>query len=280
MPLQLRGLLDDAPASGSVDEVVRAHQAHRRARYVDLVGSLVVTDSTLPLPVSAGSPEVVLVVSGGAGAVEPAVTWATRDDTLTLRGVQVAVRESDAGDLAPNARRIVTAADSLVASGALDEEVPLYVEPPAWHGGAPSASWLSALDEVAAVDQRLALRLEGTEGAPSSAQVAAWIAAALDRELCFRCTAGPQHAVRRRDPVTGADRHGFLNVLVATRASLDGAATDDVAALLEQTDGEELLAATDETALASARRWFVSCDSGDIPGAVRELTELRLLAGV
>ena len=287
VPPQLHGLLDDAAPStgtGSVGDALRAHDEHRRSAYADLVGPLVVADSTLPeLVVQAAAPprpgglEVLVVVSGGAGAVQPAVAWAARDGVLALRGLQVAVRESDAGDLAPNARRIVTAVDSLVVSGALDEEVPVYVQPPRWHGSQPSASWLAALDEVAAMDHRLALRAGGPDDSATGVELAICIAAALDRELPFRCTPGPDHAVRQRDPATGSEQHGFLNVLLATRAGLDGAGTADVAAVLEETDADVLLSTADEPGLASARRWFVSSGSGDLPQAAGELSDLGLL---
>jgi hypothetical protein len=169
--------------------------------------------------------------------------------------------------------------DRLVASGALDEDVPVYVQPPPWRGGEPSASWLSALDEVAAMDQRLALHADAGGDLPTAVGLAVCIEAALDRELPFRCTPGPVGAVGHRDPATGSAHPGFLNVLVATRASLDGAGTADVAAVLEETDVDVLLSTADETALASARRWFVSSGSGDLLGAARELTHLGFLAG-
>jgi len=224
--------------------------------------------------------DVIVVVSGGAGALKPAVTWATRDGRLALRGLEIAIRESDAGDLAPNARRIVAAVDGLVASGSLDDEVPVYVEPPRLYGAGPTASWLAALDEVAAMDHRLKLRTGGVQADafPSSDELAACIGAALDRELRFKCTAGLHHAVRHRAPDTGFEHHGFLNVLSATRASLDGAGLSDVAAVLEETDADALVGPTGEAGLASARRWFTSFGSCSVLDPVRDLTALGMLS--
>ena len=78
--------------------------------------------------------------------------------------------------------------------------------------------WEAAADEVAAAELRLKFRTGGVEAHlfPSADQVVSWIDAALDRELRFKCTAGLHNAVRHRDPDTGFEHHGFLNVLVAT----------------------------------------------------------------
>src|SRR4029079_18111835 len=95
---------------------------------------------------------------------------------------------------------------------------------------------------------------------PSVSRLAVCIEAALDRELPFKCTAGLHNAVRHRDPETGFEHHGFLNILLATRSSLDGGGTEEVARVLEQADGaalaERVLADPDEA--ARTRRWFTS----------------------
>jgi hypothetical protein len=290
VPPFLCGLIDDAavfpPGNAPLDEALRSHLEHRAAPYGDLVGPLVVRDSDLPrladlAAVDApGHPlQVAVVVSGGAGAVEPAVTWAARSEHLELVAVEVAIRESDAGDLAPNARRIVTAVDGLLSAGLLAEDVAVYVEPPPLHGADPSTSWLSALDEVAAVEHRLKLRTGGpdADSVPSAQELAVGIGAALDRELAFKCTAGLHRAVRHHDAGTGLEQHGFLNVLLASRASLDGAGPADVAAVLEERDGATMVADLDGDALTSARRWFRYFGSCSVVDPLRDLTSLGLL---
>jgi hypothetical protein len=279
LPSYVRDLVDDAaifpPGNAPLDEAVAAHRRHRDSSYAAMVGPFVVSDPRLPeLGKLLREPlEVIVVVTGGAGAIEPAVTWASRTEGVALAGVEVAMRESDAGDLAPNARRIITAVDQLRL------DVPLSVEVPRLHGAEPSASWLGALDELAAVDHRLKLRTGGLdEGAfPSPHELATCIVAALDRELRFKCTAGLHHAVRHTDPQTGVDQHGFLNVLLATRASLDGAGVDDVAAVLETRDGAALTRDLDADALTSARRWFTSFGSCSVLGPLDDLTKLGLV---
>jgi len=303
LPSYVHDLVDDAaifpPGNAPLDEAVAAHRHHQASSYAGLVGPFVISDARLAElgevvslrdASSLGSSgratgsttrddrddlDVIVVVTGGAGAIEPAVTWASRTEGLALAGLEVAMRESDAGDLAPNARRIVTAVDQL----GLD--VPVSVEVPRLYGADPSASWLGALDELAAVDHRLKLRTGGLEvdAFPSPHELGTCIAAALDRELRFKCTAGLHHAVRHTDPQTGFDHHGFLNVLLATRASLDGAGVDDVAAVLDTRDGAALTRDLDADALTSARRWFTSFGSCSVLDPLDDLTKLGLVTG-
>jgi hypothetical protein len=64
---------------------------------------------------------------------------------------------------------------------------------------------------------------------PSITKLATFIRACRDADVPFKATAGLHHPVRRDD------EHGFLNLLAA-------AASDDVEAMLESEDPEELLA--------------------------------------
>ena len=102
------------------------------------------------------------------------------------------------------------------------------------------------------------LRTGGATGDsfPSSGELAACIAAALDRELPFKCTAGLHNALRHRDDESGFEHHGFLNVLLATRASIDE---------------------TGSGGLVSARRWFTSFGSCSVLEPLQDLVELDLL---
>jgi len=290
VPEPFQRLVDDAaifpPGNAPLPEAVEAHDGHGDSEHADLVGPFVVDDVRLPrlgeLTQGRADPlAVTVVVTGGAGAIGPAATWAARTESLTLRGLEVALR--DEADLAHNARRVVTAVDQLVTDGVVDEELPVYVEPPALRGRQPSPTWLAALDEVAAMDHRLKFRTGGADADafPSAADLAACIGAALDRELRFKCTAGLHNAVRHRDPATGFEHHGFLNVMLATRASLDGTGAPEVADLLERTDADAVLAALREAGdegLASARRWFTSFGSCSVREPLEDLATLRLLA--
>jgi hypothetical protein len=302
VPDHLHGLVDDAavfpPGNAPLDEALRGHLEHRAAPYADLVGPLVVGDrhlgelaDLLPAvvgdqpqaqaaegPASRDRLPLTVVVSGGAGAVEPAVRWATRDG-LRLAGLEVAVRDSATGEAAHNARRITTMVDQLRSAGELDDDVRVQVEMPRLYGSPPTPDWFGALDELAVAELRLKLRTGGldADAFPAPHELAGCIEAALDREMAFKCTAGLHHAVRHRDPQTGFEHHGFLNVLLATKALFDGASVDDAAALLDEHDPDVLVSqATDET-LARARRWFTSFGSCSVVEPLEDLQKLGLV---
>lgn len=257
------GLVDDAaifpPGNADFDDAVAAFQQRRDEWYADLVGSLVVKDTDLgsvpaDIPLS-------VVLTSGAGAVEGVARVVERRG-LRLAAVESALRDPD--DLAGNARRIDSA-----ARAALPDEIPVYVEIP----GPVTPGWLAAADEVAAAGHRLKFRLGNVDHdlIPESPTVAEWIDAALDRETPFKCTAGLHRAVRH-DP-EGGGAHGFLNVLVATRALWDGAGRDEAAALLDERDGERL-AGID---LGSVRTWFTSFGSCSVAEPRDDLLNLGLL---
>jgi len=280
LPPEYVALVDDAaifpPGNATLADAVRGFRSHQDAAHAELVGPLVVDDVRLPELVAIlssledGVPlPVTVVVSGGAGSLEPAARWASGTPLLELRGLEIALRDLD--DLAGAARRVVAAAD-------LGLDVPVYVEPPVVQTTS-SPAWLAALDEVAAADLRLKFRTGGVtaDAFPSCSELAAAIDAALDRELPFKCTAGLHHAVRHRAAGTGFEHHGFLNVLAATRAALDG---DDVTAALEEQDRDALLARVHECgsdALVRARRWFTSFGCCGVTDPFDDLVALGLV---
>lgn len=275
-------LVDDAavfpPGEAPLDEAVAAYLSRRDEPWSILVGPLVVGDRSLPdladLLSPAGDPVPVSVVcSGGAGSLEPAARWAVDLEQVTLRALEVALRDLD--DLPGSARRVAAAADAVAAA---DVEPHVHVEvPPLPDDGRAAPGWLAALDEVAAADLRLKFRTGGPQHlTPSPAALAAQIEAALDRELAFKCTAGLHHAVRRVDEA-GRAEHGFLNVLLATRASLDG---EDAVAVLDETDPQAMLARVDAVgadALTRARRWFTSFGCCGVEDPRDDLARLGLL---
>jgi hypothetical protein len=290
IPAAFRSLVDDAaifpPGNAPLDEALRAHRAHRAAAYADLVGPFVVSDVALPDVIEAvrdlgDEPLAVsVVVTGGAGAIEPAVRWAARAPELQLAALEVGLRDEE--DLPRNARRVTTVIDQLRASGELDDETPVYVEPPRLAGPEPAASWLTALDEVAALDLRLKFRTGGAtpDAFPTAMDLAVCIDSALDRELRFKCTAGLHNALRHRDEETGFEHHGFLNVLVATRTALDGLGVSDVSAALDTADPgmvRDALGSAGDEGLASARRWFTSFGSCSVLEPLEDLIDLDLL---
>lgn len=276
LPAAWTGFFDDAavfpPGNVDLPDAVAAFAARRDEWYAALVASLVITDRRVP-DVAAADIPLSVVVTGGAGAIPVALTLASRASN-PIAGLEIALRDPD--DLPGNARRVVAAIDAARNDGALDDETPIYVELPAadvTHG------WEAAADEVAAAELRLKFRTGGVEAHafPTSDQVAAWIDAALDRELAFKCTAGLHNALRHRDGDTGFEHHGFLNVLVATAEADSGLGASDVAETLALTDEAELLGLAHELDLTKARRWFTGVGSCSILEPLADLTDLGLL---
>ncbi|MAY97280.1 MAG: hypothetical protein CMH84_12175 [Nocardioides sp.] len=259
-------MVDDAatfpPGDAPLDAALTAY-ADRAGPAARLVRSLVVRDTDLP-QVPSGTP-VSVALTGGAGQVHGPAQLCQRRG-LPVAGIEIALRDVD--DPAGNARRVVAAVDAARGEGVLDEDTPVFVELPAVD---PAYSWLAAADEVAAAELRLKLRTGGLDpdAFPTPERLAAWIDAALDRELPFKCTAGLHRALPHVD-ADGCGHHGFLTLLAATRVAFDGGSADDVVATLRRDDATDLLALD----LAGARRWFPSFGSCSIDEPLADLREL------
>lgn len=278
----LQGLIDDAamfpPGNAPLPEAIAAHHDHRRSSYARLVGPLLCAEPRLrELRENVAEPvDVGVIVTGGAGAIGPAIAFASGSEHVDVVGVEIALRDED--DLARNAERIVRMLDI-----ELPERANAAIEVPRTYDRAPGGSWWEALDMIASAGHRLKLRTGGddADAHPSASEVATFIEAALDRECAFKLTAGLHHAVRNTDPQSGHEQHGFLNILAATRTLLDGGEGGDAVATLERRDAEALageVGAWDEQTAASARGWFASLGSCSIADPVDDLTRLELIA--
>jgi 2-hydroxychromene-2-carboxylate isomerase len=278
VPALFRHLVDDAsmfpPAELPLADAVVAHRRHRQSPYRELVGSFVCADDQLMAVAEQAATtgetplELSVVITGGAGGIEPAVRYGDRSPDVTVSAVEVRLRSED--DLSRNALRVVRACDDCMDEENAFIEVGL------------EGAWERALDVVADAGYAAKLRTGGLDSSlfPSATQVAAFITACLDREVPFKCTAGLHNAVRHTAADTGFEHHGFLNLLLATRASLDGASHDEVVAVLENRDGAALAAQARELSIEQAvgtRRWFTSVGSCSVDEPRHDLTELELM---
>jgi hypothetical protein len=278
VPALFRHLVDDAamfpPGELPLVEAVAAYRAHRTAPYADLVGPFICTDEDLMAVAKEASStgdtplEVSVVITGGAGGIEPAVRYGDRSPDITVTAVEVRLRAEE--DLSRNALRVVRACDDCMDEENAFIEVGL------------DGAWERALDVVADAGYAAKLRTGGLDSSlfPDAIQVASFITACLDREVAFKCTAGLHNAVRHTAADTGFEHHGFLNVLLATRASLDGASQSEMAAVLENREGGTLAGQARELTAeqaAGTRRWFTSFGSCSIAEPRHDLIALDLL---
>ncbi|KAA1418372.1 hypothetical protein FE697_021370 [Mumia zhuanghuii] len=261
-----------------------AERATQAPDHADVLGPLVVPDTDLPsvaanLPEGAPPLDIAIGVTGGAGAIEPAVRWASRVEGVRVVGLVTAVRDLD--DLARGAHRVATMVSQLDADGLL-EDVAVQVALPLYARAAGVQRWQHALDTLAIEDLGLLLRTGGgdSDDVPSPELLAGAISDALDREVRFGCVGDLAHAISWRAPSSDRLRYGFLDVLLATRASLDGDDVPTVAERLSRTSAEDVmaeLASAGEPALESARRWFTGFGSEDVGTTLADLTALGLL---
>ena len=286
VPLALfTGLVDDAamfpPGNASAEDAVRSHLEHRQAWYAALIGPLVVPDHALRQAQGASlraepfdrlrtssveaqrSLEVSVINTGGAGGL---VSLANRE----LPGVRVVAVESalrDLDDLAGNAARVAA------ATAELDESVKVFVEIPYAPG------WERAVEEVegAGLHGKIRTGSPDNSGTPPYAQLAEQLQVLVEADLPFKATAGLHHA----QPTPGSDpgqpvQHGFLNLLVAVEALIEGASTAEAADLLRTSDAAQVSSWTDET-VARVRRRFRSFGCCGVLDPVNDLVTLGLV---
>jgi hypothetical protein len=280
------GLIDDAamfpPGNAEVGEAVSAHQAYRRSWFAPMIGPLVVSDQKFVevgralrrLPIdhgenTAATPLAVAVVNtSGAGGL---LSLIGRD----VEGVQVVAVESalrDLDDLAGNADRVVSAAAEL------DETVRVFVEIPYAPG------WEKAVEVVEAAGYYGKLRTGGLEpvDTPPSDQLAHQLSVLIEADLPFKATAGLHHAVALPGSDPGRPRqHGFLNLLVAVEALVDGGSESEAADLLGESERQSVLdhvGAWNDTQASRIRRRFRGFGCCGVLDPINDLAALGLIA--
>jgi hypothetical protein len=271
-------LLDDAavfpPGNAPLETAMVDHDGHRSSKHAFMVGPFVVPDTALPelarlVATRSVQLEVSLVISGGAGAIEPALTYSGRIDGLRVSAIECVARDDD---LVAAVRRIATMTGPLPSTAAVWVELPPLTEE------APTPGWLAGLDEIAMTGYGFKYRTGGlsAEAYPTEAQLASVVDAALDRELVTKFTAGLHNAVRHRD-ADGFEHHGFINVLNAFDAAIAGAAPPHIEVILGSRDGSALarrLRDRGEDAARRTRQAFASFGTCSIFEPVADLAEL------
>ncbi|MEV4641358.1 hypothetical protein AB0J80_28845 [Actinoplanes sp. NPDC049548] len=256
------GLLDDAaifpPGNAPVPDAVAAYRGRRSwplvgpficslPRWEELRGTL-----------TAGSPlPVALTVPGGAQDVPAALARARAEPRVELAALEVPASAETLDDL-------VKAADPHVLT---------YVELP-WAD--VTAATVAALADAGL---RLKVRTGGLVATafPDERQLARVLVTAVQGGVPFKLTAGLHDPIRHRDPATGFEHHGFVNVLLATARVLDGG--DVVEALADQ-DGVRVaraVAGIDDTLAERIRHHFVSFGTCSVTEPVDGLLRLGLL---
>ena len=284
-PVLFDGWIDDAamfpPGNAAVDEAVGAHLRYRRSWFASLIGPLLVADlrfaevgralrhlrmgggseETVPLPIS-------VVNTSGAGGL---LSLIGRE----VEGVQLVAVESalrDLNDLAGNADRVVSAAAQL------DDAVRVFVEIPYAPG------WEKAVAVVEAAGYYGKLRTGGLEpvDTPPSDQLAHQLSVLIEADLPFKATAGLHHALALPSSEPGRPRqHGFLNLLVAVEALVDGGSESEAADLLGESGRQSVLdhvAAWNDTQASRIRRRFRSFGCCGVLDPINDLVALDLIA--
>ncbi|MCD0442593.1 hypothetical protein LO763_03005 [Glycomyces sp. A-F 0318] len=254
IPAMLRDLIDDAalfpPGNAPFDTAVPAHRGHRQSWYEPMIGPFLVPQTRLgDLPAGRGELRIGVVVDGDLERVP--------EDVAALGpGVAVAHYESR-----HPLDRLAAAAPAW--GGPVYAEIPFGDE---------------ALDAIGPTGFTPKFRTGGlaAEFFPPPEVLAAAIGGCRDRGLRFKLTAGLHEAVRHRDPETGFDHHGFLNVLVAAADAADGADTDHLTATLASTDAEDL-AARARRVLHRPRALWTGFGSCSVDEPLDDLLRLGLL---
>lgn len=276
--------LDDAavfpPGSLPLAEAVPAHLAHLESAQGPLVGPFVVAASALPslgelvedLPPRSFA---VSVTVQGPGAVRASLETAARIPALDVRAVEVGVPAGvvAAEDVVPTLDLAVRGDLGRTADGS---RVTVFVELPRDERRG------ALIGELAGTAYLAKLRTGGVRADlhPDAAELGSAIVALVRAGVPFKATAGLHHAVRNTDAATGFEQHGFVNVLVAVAASLEGADSAEASVVLADRDGAGLAASLTALPVGQAeqvRSVFRSIGTCSIDQPVSDLASLGLV---
>jgi hypothetical protein len=204
---------------------------------------------------------VALTLPGGAPEVPAAIALAGAEPRVDLVALELPATAATLSDLVTTVGRHVPPA------------VRAYVELP-W-ADVTAASVATLAD----AGLRLKIRTGGVVATafPDERRLAAVLETAVRGGLPFKLTAGLHDPIRHRDPATGFEHHGFLNVLLATARALEGG---NVAEALADRDGVRVakaVAGIDDALADRVRHRFVSFGTCSVTEPVDGLLRLGLL---
>lgn len=251
IPAALRDLIDDAalfpPGNAPLEAAVPAHRGYRQSWYEPLVGPLLIPQTRLAaLDPGRTGLRIAVIVDG-----DPATVL----DAVEALGPQVTVAHYES-------RRPLDDLAKHLAGKPVYAEIPLEED---------------AIEAVRPTGFTPKFRTGGLTADlfPAPEALAAAMHACRRRGMRFKLTAGLHRAVRHRDPVTGFEHHGFVNVLVAA----DAAAENDpgaTAAVLASEDAADL-AARAKRLLGRPRALWTGFGSCSINEPLQDLLDLGLL---
>jgi hypothetical protein len=263
-------LCDDAavfpPGKVPLTDAVPAHVWHQGSAHAPLVGPFVVAakdlDRLAPLVAHLEPRTFRLSLTVQLAQLAAAMAYVDHMDPVHLEALEVALPDEVA------AAQVVPAVER-----ALDgRRVPAFVELPR------DARRPEIVEALSRTDFMAKLRTGGVRADlhPDEKELASAVAALVAEGVPFKATAGLHHAVRNADPDTGFEQHGFLNLLAATGAALDGADEARLVTLLADRDAARV--ADHVRALPpTVRNAFRSFGTCSIAEPVEELTGLGLL---
>jgi hypothetical protein len=267
-------LFDDAalfpPRNASISDAVSGHLSWMRSPHAPLVGPFVCSDAQWDqvrrqLPEGAQL-RLALTVPRGVATLQALLVELAKQFAVTVKFVEVPAPALQALPEAIAVLRDIVPATTTT-----------FVELPVADVGDKTCELL------AANDLNLKLRTGGVvaEAFPPDSDLASAIVHAVHHGLPFKLTAGLHGAVRRRDPITGFEHHGFLNVMAATATAAAGGDVSAVAAALGVRSKEAVVGSIrqlDESTCLAVRRQFRSFGTCSIDEPIDELKELGLLA--
>ena len=206
-----------------------------------------------------------LIADTGPEGLDPALRAVAADPRLVLETIEVALPAEGLGG---------AAVDRLP-----QPEARLFCELPRAPG------WREALERIAQRGLGAKIRCGGlsAELFPTTDELGAFVHACAALAVPFKATAGLHNAVRHRDPATGFDHHGFLNLLIAAVRAARGAPVGEVVAALATADGAALAAearGVDEEDARGARRLLVAYGSCSTSEPLEDLAALGLVEEV